>query len=100
MDINYDGKLAEWRGQIINAVENLDKNDDTLFRKVDSLTKRVNEYCIKAEGRLSTMENDIKNLKDISNKNIKYRRWIWGMIISVIGEMIAFIALIAHLGLL
>ena len=90
-------KLAEWRGKIISAVEDLNKNDDALSRRLSDLVDSFNNYCIETQGRLTKLESNYKYLKNLKNENIKYRRWLWGLIISIVGEAIALFGIIIHL---
>lgn len=44
---NFKFKITEWRGYVVRALEDIDKDIDEIKTKLDNLNKRINYLQIK-----------------------------------------------------
>jgi len=80
---DYEIKQAQFRGEVVKALEVQDKNVDILFKKLNKLDKYIDEINIKNEG----FSKDIKALIEINKQKNKQKKWIYGLVIGFIIEL-------------
>lgn len=85
--------LAKWRGQIKEITESLSNNQDELENRIKSLRDNIenirmshSEYKVHSERRISKLESKINTYK-----------WIIGLVIGILGTVLAMIVRIAFL---
>ena len=90
-------EFREFRGKMTSLVENLNKSDDVLWEKINAMDKRYDKHCIFAENRITKLEGICKDLEKRRKESIDYRKWIWGLVIAVIGQAITLLGIIVTL---
>ncbi len=90
-------EFREFRGKMTNLAENLNKSDDVLWDKINNMDKRYDRHCISTENRITKLEGMYKDLERRRKESRDYSKWIWGLVMAMIGQAITLLGIIVTL---